>query len=219
MVPSGIRLEQHKVRLSPEERLKKRQALGIPEHGRVLLNIGRLGNEKNLDELVRYFANASREEENLYFLIVGDGPARERLQKLAAELGVQDRVIFTGMVQPTQVQHYYQLGDIFVSASTSETQGLTYIEAAANGLPLLCRQDPCLDGVLLPGENGYAYTEEAQFHGFLKQMLADDAWCLAAGKRSEAVADGFSTQAFGRKIEKIYQEVVGQRAAMGGKQV
>lgn len=51
------------------------------------------------------------------------------------------------MVPPDEVHTYYQLGDIFVSASTSETQGLTYVEAAANGLPLLCRRDPCLDEV------------------------------------------------------------------------
>ena len=57
----------------------------------------------------------------------------------------------------------YQLGDIFVSASTNETQGLTYIETAANGLPLLCRRDPCLDGVLAGGRNGWVYESEEEF--------------------------------------------------------
>ena len=214
VVPSGIKLEQHKFRFSAAERCRKRQALGIGENDRVLVNIGRLGYEKNLQELVRFFAPVCRDNPHLFFLIVGDGPAREKLQKLAQELGVENRVIFTGMVPPAQVQHYYQLGDIFVSASTSETQGLTYIEAAANGLPLLCRKDPCLDGVLLPGENGYDYTDEAQFRTALETMLGQDDWRTEAGKCSEQVAAGYSIQNFGRNVEKIYQEVIGQRSAM-----
>ena len=213
VVPSGIRLEQHALRLTPAVRAQKRQALGIRPESRVLLNIGRLGHEKNLDELIRFFAPVAREQEGLVFLIVGDGPAREKLETLSRELGLQGRVIFTGMVPPTQVQQYYQLGDMFASASTSETQGLTYIEAAANGLPLLCRRDPCLEGVLLPGENGVAYTDEAGFREGLAALLADDAWRARAGKRSEEIAAGFSTQAFGRRIEKIYQEVICEQFA------
>ena len=75
------------------------------------------------------------------------------------------------MVNPKEVQNYYQLGDIFVSASTSETQGLTYIEASANGLPLLCRRDPCFDEVLFEGENGYTYEDEKSFVKALNKML------------------------------------------------
>ncbi len=213
VVPSGIKLEQHAFRLGAAERMKRRKALGIGSEDRVLLNIGRLGHEKNIDELIRFFAAAH--QKHLVFLIVGDGPAREKLEALARELGVQDKVIFTGMVPPSQVQQYYQLGDMFVSASTSETQGLTYIEAAANGLPLLCRQDPCLDGVLLQGENGYAYTDAQSFQQGLHAVLADESWREQAGKRSEQIAEDFSTQAFGRKIEKIYQEVICSVAGEG----
>ena len=143
IVPSGISLEQHQQRLAPQERWERRRALGIGEDDQVLINLGRLGGEKNLGELLTFFAEARKKNEHLKFLIVGDGPAREDLEKQAKQLGVEQQVIFTGKVPPSEVQNYYQLGDVFVSASTSETQGLTYIEAAANGLPLLCRQDDC----------------------------------------------------------------------------
>ena len=158
VVPSGISLEQHNRRLSDEEREDKRRELGIPENHQVLLNLGRLGTEKNLGELLEFFATALIKNPQLTFLIVGDGPDREHLEQLTKELGVERSVVFTGMVEPWQVQEYYQLADIFVSASTSETQGLTYIEAAANGLPLLCRKDDCLSGVIKEGVNGYEYT-------------------------------------------------------------
>ena len=125
----------------------------------------------------------------------------------AEKLGISDYVIFTGMVAPSEVQEYYQLGDVFVSASTSETQGLTYIEAAANGLPLLCRQDDCLANVLQPGENGYEYTSEEEFLNAI-DMVMDPQWRAHAARRSEEIASGFDKKAFGEAIENIYESVL-----------
>ena len=208
VVPSGISLEQHHQRLTQEERMEKRRALGISDDDQVLLNLGRLGGEKNLGELLEYFAEARQENENLKFLIVGDGPAKEDLEKQAKKLGIAEYVIFTGMVDPSEVQNYYQLGDVFVSASTSETQGLTYIEAAANGLPLLCRQDDCLADVLQEGENGYEYTSAEEFLNAIDAVMHDPEGRSAASKRSEEIAAGFDKKAFGEAIENIYESVL-----------
>ena len=208
VVPSGISLDQHQQRISQQERLEKRRALGIADEDQVLLNLGRLGGEKNLGELLELFAEARKQNEFLKFLIVGDGPAREGLEKQARELGIAEYVIFTGMVQPNEVQNYYQLGDVFVSASTSETQGLTYIEAAANGLPLLCRQDDCLNDVLQEGENGYEYTSAQEFLDAIDTMMEDPQWRASASRRSEEIAAAFDKKAFGEAIEHIYESVI-----------
>ena len=208
VVPSGIALEQHFQRLPEKERIARRRELGIGEEDMVLINLGRLGGEKNLGELLELFAQARKKNDSLKFLIVGDGPARGDLEKQAKALGIAEYVIFTGMVDPDQVQNYYQLGDIFVSASTSETQGLTYIEAAANGLPLLCRQDDCLADVLEEGENGYEYTSAEEFLNAIDTMMDDDAWRAAAAKRSEQIAASFDKKAFGEAIENVYESVL-----------
>lgn len=208
VVPSGISLEQHHQRLSPEQRRQMRQSLGIGEDDWVMLNLGRLGGEKNLGELMELFAQARQHNDKLKFLIVGDGPAREDLQRQAQRLGVAEYVIFTGMVDPSQVQNYYQLGDIFVSASTSETQGLTYIEAAANGLPLLCRQDDCLADVLQEGQNGYEYTSAEEFLQAIDMAMHDTQWREAAARRSQEIAAAFDKKAFGEAIENIYESVL-----------
>jgi len=207
IVPSGITLEQHKERITEQERLQKRRALGIPEDNTVLLNLGRLGTEKNLSELVELFAIARANNPKLTLLIVGDGPARKELEELAGRLGISEHVIFTGMVDPKEVHKYYQLGDIFVSASTSETQGLTYIEAAANGLPLLCRRDPCLDGVLVEGKNGYEYEAEQEFCDLLDTILDNPDWRQTAGAQSRHIANTFDKSRFAEKIEDIYESV------------
>lgn len=77
-------------------------------------------------------------------MLVGDGPYRADLENQVKSRKMEKEVIFTGMIPQKEVNRYYQAGDIFVSASTSETQGMTYGEALAAGLPLLCRKDDCL---------------------------------------------------------------------------
>lgn len=208
VIPSGIALEQHKERIMEEDRKEKRRLLGIPEDHTVLLNLGRLGTEKNLRELIEVFSVAVSHNPKLTLLIVGDGPAREELEEQAVQLGVAEHVIFTGMVDPSEVYKYYQLGDVFVSASTSETQGLTYIEAAANGLPLLCRRDPCLDGVLEEGKNGYEYEAEQEFCELLDAIVSNPGWCRDAGLRSAEIALEFDKNQFAEKIEDVYEAVI-----------
>ena len=208
IVPSGICLQQHQGRMTAPERDKMRQVLGIPKDHKVGLNLGRLGTEKNLDEVVALFALQLQRNPDLTLLIVGDGPAREKLCRQAQELGISDHVIFTGMVEPDQVQKYYQLGDMFVSASTSETQGLTYIEAAANGLPLVCREDPCLDGVIAQGENGFTYTSPDEFLDEMDRVLEDADWCVCAGQKSEEIASRYGKEQFAQNIEAIYEAAI-----------
>lgn len=208
IVPSGISLDQHKKRISPEERLKKRRELGIKDDELVLINLGRLGAEKNIGELVELFSKAIKKRSNLRFLIVGDGPAREELEELARELGIFEKIVFTGMVPPDEVHEYYQLGDVFVSASNSETQGLTYIEAAASGLPLLCREDLCLDDVIVQSENGYQYKSEEEFLTWLDSIVDNPEWRAAASKKSEEIAESFDKSVFGDSVEKIYKSVL-----------
>ncbi|MBQ8837637.1 MAG: glycosyltransferase family 4 protein [Clostridia bacterium] len=207
IVPSGISLEQHKARISPEEREKKRASYGIAPDDIALINLGRLGTEKNIGELLKFFAAAAKDNDKLKFLIVGDGPAKNELEALAVSLDITDKVTFTGMVKPTEVQNYYQLGDIFVSASTSETQGLTYIEASANGLPLLCRKDPCFEEVLFEGENGYTYEDEQGFLDGLAKMTASNEWLAEAKKKSEQYALAFDKVNFGSAVENVYETV------------
>lgn len=208
VVPSGIDLAQHKLMLPKEERDAMRTELGIAKDEMVFINLGRLGDEKNIEELVGYFADVTQRHHKVKFLIVGDGPARKRLEHMAKELKIDHLVIFTGMVKPEMVQKYYKLGDIFISASTSETQGLTYVEAAANGLPLLCRSDLCLKDIVISGKNGYEYTCEKDFLKKADILLEDDVFRDDAAKNSRKIANRFDKHTFGIAIEKVYNEVI-----------
>ncbi|MBQ8374593.1 MAG: glycosyltransferase family 4 protein [Clostridia bacterium] len=207
IVPSGISLDQHRGRVSEDEKRELRAKWGVAEKDLLLLYLGRMGTEKNIAELVRFFAKGLEKNPNMTFMIVGGGPERENLEKLTAELGVENKVVFTGMVPPTETHRYYQLGDVFVSASTSETQGLTYVEAMANGLPLLCRNDECLNDLIINGINGYTYVTEEEFLDALDSIAHNKEWRVQAGNRSADMANVYDKSEFALKLEKIYEEV------------
>ena len=187
------------------ERREGRARYGFDDEAFVLINLGRLGTEKNIEELISYFSRVSGKHENARLLIVGGGPAAESLKKLSEELGIADRVVFAGMVDPDTVASYYQLGDLFVCASTSETQGLTYIEATANTLPLLCRNDPCIDGVVIDGENGFRYETFEEYEAHLDYIISNAEWRESARIKSEEVSSLYDRTVFGGSVEALYK--------------
>ena len=202
-VPTGLKMGAFLTPLPPEKRDAMRRELGLREGDLSLAYIGRLAQEKSIDELLRFLPNTPR---NVRLLLVGGGPYRDRLKAQVQELGLAGRVIFTGMVVPERVADYYKIGDIFVSASRSETQGLTYIEAMASGLPLLCRRDDCLSGVLLPAVNGIPYATESEFLTGLSALSdARTRRDMGAAAQKAAYAQ-FSAESFTQKVLRVYQD-------------
>lgn len=206
VIPSGLTLAQFAVLPDASERAALRKSLGIVENDKVLLYLGRLAKEKNIEELLTLLAQYDVPEVKL--LLVGDGPHRRQLEALVSEKQLTHRVIFTGMVSPAEVARYYVLGDVFVSASQSETQGLTYIEAMACALPLLCRDDACLSEVISDRENGMTYQTPAEFCQKLSALLADATLrhTLAAAARRTAF-HRFSSDAFAENALRAYHAV------------
>ena len=211
VVPSGIDLAPFSREADPWRSAVLRASLDIPADRTILAFVGRLAEEKNVDELLR--CRAALGDVPVTLLIVGDGPDRPRLEQTAAALSLAaPDVVFAGMVPPEQVADWYQLGDLFVSASTSETQGLTYIEALAAGVPALCRADPCLAGVIRNGENGWQYRDEAEFQARLSEFLAQPHHRERLASCARASAEEFSAQRFAKRVEAVYEEQIARRA-------
>lgn len=210
VIPTGIDLKRFQEVLSKEERNRRREALGISQDSKVLVSIGRLAKEKNLEEILIYFQKLTKEELTfkLKLLIVGDGPDRERLEGIVKTLQLQEKVIFTGMVTPEEVAQYYQLGDVFVCASNSETQGITYIEALASGIPALCRKDACLDSVITDGYNGFQYETYEFFKMHLQYILEREERRVEMGVCARQTAKLYSTWNFCTMAERLYKEAI-----------
>ncbi|HTX57416.1 MAG TPA: glycosyltransferase [Candidatus Acidoferrales bacterium] len=128
VVPSGIDVERFGAGRR-DEALRRR--LGVSPGGRLMLFVSRLAREKNVDVLLRALEEV--DDSSLRLVIAGDGPQREELEGLAAELHVADRVTFLGVVDRDELPDVYASADAFVFPSTTETQGLVQAEALAAG--------------------------------------------------------------------------------------
>lgn len=207
VIPTGIDLARFTRPTDPLCLAVLRRSLGLLPEDCVLVFVGRLAEEKNISDLLHQMSALHRPDVKL--LLVGDGPYRPALEEQTAALGLTEQVVFSGMIPQEQVADYYRLGDLFVSASTSETQGLTYLEALAAGLPALCRRDDCLTGVVSDGVNGWQFQNEAEFRADLNRFLADPALRERMAREAVAVAQReFSAQVFAQRVAALYTQVL-----------
>jgi len=217
-IPSGIDIDRF-VKERPAKVKAVREKLGIRQDECVLIYVGRLAKEKNLEEILDYMKD--KRSKRIRLIIVGGGPYQEDLEDAVIRRNLGDRVVFAGMVKNREIADYYKAGDIFVSASNSETQGLTYMEAMASGLPILCKKDECLDDVIDYGNNGYTFENKEEFLTVLEELISSPEKRKAIGKAARnSMIKEFSVEAFAENCVEVYEEVLNQeriRLEEGGK--
>lgn len=205
IIPTGLDLERF-TKDADEAKLDEiRKKYSIDPSKPTLVYVGRLGKEKNIVEIVDYLSGYAHK--SFQFLIVGDGPDRKEIEAHVEKSEIADRTIFTGMIAQSDIPLYYKLGTLFLSASTSETQGLTYIEAMAAGTPLLCRKDRCLDGVVDDGINGYLFETREEFCQKLEQFFThSESWDVIREKAQERVEEKFGATKFASDMVALYED-------------
>jgi 1,2-diacylglycerol 3-alpha-glucosyltransferase len=149
VIPTGIDLAKFdRPEIQKEDRLELREKLGIEPHETMLLSLSRISYEKNIQAVIQAMPTVLAENPHVKLVIAGGGPYVSDLKKLIADLKIQDAVIMTGMIAPSETALYYKTADFFISASTSETQGLTYLESIASGTPIIAHGNLYLDNVI-----------------------------------------------------------------------
>lgn len=208
IIPTGIELNKFsKYNYSSSIVQNLRASLGIGERDKILLYIGRIAKEKNIEEILITMKSYLKDRDDVKFVLIGDGPEKSTLEDKAKELGIDDKTIFAGERPWNEIGIYYQIGDVFVSSSQSETQGLTYIEALASGLPVVAKADKCLDGVLEDNVNGYSFNKQDDFIRALDSILYNPLKKERLSLRAIKSTRRFSAQYFAYTIEKLYEEM------------
>lgn len=209
IIPTGIELSKFTLYNKSSVEVKNlRVELNIDEKDKVLLYIGRISEEKNIAELLFSMKDLLTRNSNMKFVLIGDGLERNNLEELALKLGIKNQTVFAGERPWHSIGMYYQLGDVFVSASQSETQGLTYIEALASGLPLVAKADKCLDGVLQNGVNGYTFQGKDDFLQSIKMILCNESNKELMSVGAVRSVEKFSAKHFALAIEATYNNIL-----------
>jgi glycosyltransferase involved in cell wall biosynthesis len=202
VVPTGI--DATRFQNITEDRVTKlRRQYGLMRFDSVLLNVGRITKEKNIDLCLATLQELVQRDRNCCLLFFGTGPDAGRLQDDAMHAGVGDRVIMGGFLDQETLAAAYRLGSVFLFPSLSDTQGIVLYEACASGLPIVATRSMASSAVIDSGVNGlFAENNPRDF--------ADKAECiLNQPDRYVAPLDleEYSHSTLGKKYTQIYGEV------------
>ena len=206
IIPTGIYLERFsKSTVNQHEIIQLKEKYGLRHDDFVILFLGRISREKSIEELLREFIHIKKDKVKL--VIVGGGPDSDYFKKIVKELGIENNVIFTGMIEPTSVAKYYHLGDLFVNFSVTETQGLTYYEALASCVPLVVKYDHNLEGLIDNGVNGFSFTDNKEFSILVESIISDKELHEKLKSNSCSSVEKFSAVNYAKSIEAIYKKL------------
>lgn len=192
-------------------RAEARQSLGIPPDQRILLYVGRLAQEKNLETLLAMAKQVTEAERTTRLWLVGDGPHREACLDICSKLGIGDKVRFVGSVPRNDVDKYYAAADLFTFASVTETQGLVLNEAMQYGLPAIAVDGGGATESIVDGENGIVTkNDSAELADAVLDVLGNndlyEKLCLGA----ERLAKQNTPEAMCDRVLEVYRRAIDQ---------
>lgn len=212
IVPTGIEIERfYKEKYSQKATNDIKKKLGLSIDDKVILFVGRLGKEKSVDLLIEGQAAIVKKHPNCKLLIIGDGPDMESFQKIAKKNKVENNVIFAGKVAWEEIPKYYQVADIFATASRTETQGLTVIEAMAASIPVVAADDESFKNIIIDDLNGHLFKNKRQYINKIERMLNDGKVISKMSKQARISTEPYSTKYFAEKVLAVYKTAIGDR--------
>jgi 1,2-diacylglycerol 3-alpha-glucosyltransferase len=186
-----------------------RQKYSLPADRPLLLYVGRVAFEKNIDFLLRMFVRLRARRPDALFVVAGEGPARPHLERLARELGIHESVRFIGYLDRTRdLPDCYAAGDAFVFASRTETQGLVLLEAMAQGTPVVSIAELGTRSNLTEGCGAYVVPEEVEAFSAAVVEALDLAPAAERRAQLRAHAESWASLAMARRMVSFYERVL-----------
>lgn len=206
VVPNGVDLAPFQQVTNPMER----SSFGFAPDDVILIFVGRLGPEKNLNFLIQSFTGTAQAYDQIKLLLIGDGPERGDLEDQVRQAQLEGRVFFAGLVPYQEMPRYLAMADAFVTASVTEVHPLTVLEAMASGLPVLGIQSPGIGDTIRDGETGFLVPQEdlAMFTAKMVRMAIDDDFRRKMGERARQEAQHYAIEHTTQLMLERYEAVI-----------
>lgn len=208
IIPTGLDLKRFAKENVSDESIETLRHQYHLEDKKIILFVGRIAQEKSLDVVLDCFEQLVNSYPNYHLLIVGKGPGVGEIQAQIKRLAIGEHVTYCGP-QPREIlPTYYHLADLFVSASLTETQGVTFIEALAASTPILARKDDVLNDLLYDNETGYFFEDASSFVSAIKKYEAlDETKKAKMHRQCLEVVNPYDDEVFYHNIIKVYESV------------
>ncbi len=205
IIPSSINQERFKMSREDLAEVNKLREKYNLKGKKVIGYVGRVSTEKNIVETLHNISQIKAEIPNIIFLIVGTGDAVKLLKKTIKELNIEENVLFVGEVENTKLKFYYSLFDVFVTASSFETQGLTYFEAACCNTLILAKKDKAIEGIFEDGVNAYIYEDFYQWVERIEKALFNNNKKITDAAKE--TMKKYTPEKWAKKMVGIYKEL------------
>lgn len=206
IIPTGIEVERfYKEKFETKMINDKKKELGINKDDFVILYVGRLAKEKSVDFLLESQKFLTRKNKKIKLVIVGSGPDLDHFKDMATKYKIQDQTIFTGKVSWEDIPIYYQIANVFSTASQTETQGLTLIEAIASSVPVVAYNDPSFQDVVIEGLNGYLFNNKKQYRNYINQLINNPDEREYMSKQARISSENHSSKYFAERVMDVYR--------------
>jgi len=196
----------------------RQQLLGITTNEKIIVTVGNLVARKGQDMVIRALPRVLHAFPNTRYLVVGEGPYRPELERLAAEVGVREQVVFTGRIPNELLPEVYALSDVFVmpsreqrEASDVEGFGIVFLEASACGKPVVASRSGGIEDAVVEGVTGFLIDplSPGEIAQALIRILSDADLAANLGKQGrERVVREFSWRRVADQIRRVLAEVV-----------
>ncbi|HET19833.1 MAG TPA: glycosyltransferase family 4 protein [Chromatiales bacterium] len=206
VIPTGIDLEAWRAPQAPDPR----PALGMNADQPMLLFVGRLAFEKNIEFLLEMFAHIASRRPEARLVLAGEGPAEARLRQRAADLGLGQHVLFVGYLpRDGALQALYRAANAFVFASATETQGLVLIEALALGTPVVALAEMGTRDIVREGEGCLVAPHDASgFAARVLELLAHPHHAASLAARAMVAAEAWREDRVAGRLVDLYARVI-----------
>ena len=206
IIPTGIEIDRfYKEKIALDRANKLKSQLNITTKDTVLLFVGRIASEKNIKFLLDAHVDILKKHKNAKLLIVGDGPDLEEYKNLVVKHKIQNNVIFTGKVPWDDIPVYYNISDIFVTASHTETQGLTVVEAMAASLPVIALNDEAFRNTVVDGLTGELFNNKKEYINKINSLIGDINKINNMGNQGRINSEAYSSKYFAERVLDVYE--------------
>ena len=212
IIPTGIEVERFfKENIDQKEVSLLRKTLRLDKKDFVILFVGRLGEEKNVEFLINAQKDLIKEHPNIKLIIVGDGPDKLKYEELATKLGLGDNIVFTGKAAWEEMPYYYQVSNVFSTASKTETQGLTVIEAMASNVVPVCMKDEAFESMITDELNGLLFKTIEEYKKIILRLYDNPKELDWFNRQARIQAESYSSKYYADKVLVVYNRAIKEK--------
>lgn len=209
IIPTGIEIERFYTENIDNDKVNAiRKKLSLKPGSFNIIFVGRLAKEKNVDLLLQAHKNIIAKNKDINLLIIGDGPDMDEYKETAKKIGINDNVVFVGKVPWEEVPLYYQLADVFATASKTETQGLTVIEAMAASVAPVCIDDESFRNTVIDGLNGRIFETQEDYEKIILDLYNDRKSLDQLQRQARLNAEVHSSKYYGESVLDVYKHAI-----------